>query len=399
MDRPTKSPLGALRPATSSPANRRTRPRAQHCLRLGLFQNHARRAVRGRGRGCRGRVQGPPASRSSRAMRTIRSSGAKGRASSMSPCSARRSRARLGMLRGAWHIWRKCRAVRAGIVFISHYERPYIFLASLMLRLSGKTVFVLQDSKFDDYRRFLWREVFKRLMYKPYQGAIVASPRSGDYVRFLGVNPRADPAELLHHLARARARPPPARRQPRGGAPFSGRAFLCVARLIAKKNHMMLLDAYALYAGRTAAPRQLILCGSGPLEAEIRRPDPRPRPRWPGRAQGQSLLGRSRPRAGRGPVPAAPQHRGAIWHRRDRGAGDGPPRDPLRKLRRARCPGPRRRSTASSSKATMPKAWLSSWSGSAATKLCGPQWPTPRCRSADRGDVAGFVASVLSLAS
>lgn len=178
-------------------------------------------------------------------------------------------RARLGMFRGAWHILRKCRAVRAGIVFISHYERPYIFLVALMLRLSGKTVFVLQDSKFDDYRRFLWREVFKRLMYKPYQGAIVASPRSGDYVRFLGVDPariRLNCYTTSLERVRAAAGAPPAP----GGTPFAERAFLSVARLIPKKNHMMLLDAYAAYAARAAAPRRLLLCGSGPLEEEIR---------------------------------------------------------------------------------------------------------------------------------
>ena len=178
-------------------------------------------------------------------------------------------RARLGMLRGAWHILRQCRVARAGTVFLTHYERSYVFLAALMLRLSGKRVFVLQDSKFDDYRRFLWREVFKRLMYKPYRGAIVASPRSADYLRFLGVNAErirlnCYTTSLARVRASAGAPPAPA------GTPFAERAFLCVARLIPKKNHATLLDAYALYAGRAAAPRKLILCGSGPLEAEIR---------------------------------------------------------------------------------------------------------------------------------
>lgn len=178
-------------------------------------------------------------------------------------------RGRIGMFRGAFHILRACRAHRARVVFLSHYERPYIFLAASALRLSGRKVFVLQDSKFDDYPRFLWREVFKSLMYKPFQGAIVASRRSADYLRFLGVNAgkiRLNCYTTSIERVRSDAAMEPAPR----GVPYRDRSFVCVARLVPKKNHLMLIEAYGQYVATVTDPRRLILCGTGPLEAEIR---------------------------------------------------------------------------------------------------------------------------------
>lgn len=178
-------------------------------------------------------------------------------------------RDRIGSLRTAWRIVRECRAQGVGTVFISHYERPYIFLASLALRLLGRRIFVIQDTKFDDRTRHLWREALKRILYWPYHGAIAASPRSADYVRFLGVDPgkiRLNCYTTSIERVRADAGVEPAPR----GTPYGERNFICVARLIPKKNHATLIAAFALYAARAARPRRLILCGSGPCEADIR---------------------------------------------------------------------------------------------------------------------------------
>lgn len=178
-------------------------------------------------------------------------------------------RERIGMFRGARHIVRACRANGARTIFLSHYERPYIFLAALTLRLLGRRVLVLQDSKFDDRPRFLWKEVFKRLVYKPFQGAIVASRRSADYLRFLGINPeniRLNCYTTSIERVRSDAGVEPAPR----GVPHRARSFVCVARLVPKKNHFTLLEAYSQYVGTASDPRRLVLCGSGPLEADIR---------------------------------------------------------------------------------------------------------------------------------
>lgn len=157
----------------------------------------------------------------------------------------------------------------ADTVFLCHYAEPYILLAAVMLRLLRKRVYVLSDSKFDDYPRHLRREIGKSLYIAPYQGGIAASPRCADYMRFLGVDPAC--IRLGYYgidLTRIRAAcdlpPAPA------GYPFRERHFLSIARLVHKKNHATMLDAFALYARDAASPRRLVLCGSGPLEADIR---------------------------------------------------------------------------------------------------------------------------------
>lgn len=161
------------------------------------------------------------------------------------------------------------RAHGVGTVFLCHYAEPHILLAAIALRALGKRVFVLSDSKFDDYPRHLRREIGKSLYMAPYQGGVAASPRCADYMRFLGL----DPARIrqgyygidLERIRGACDLPPaPA------GHPFGERHFLSIARLVPKKNHAMMLDAYAIYARRVASPRRLVLCGSGPLEPDIR---------------------------------------------------------------------------------------------------------------------------------
>ena len=50
----------------------------------------------------------------------------------------------------------------------------------------GFKVFTMNNSKFDDYDRNLFREIGKAIMYSPYNGVIAAGERSKDYMRFLG---------------------------------------------------------------------------------------------------------------------------------------------------------------------------------------------------------------------
>ena len=54
------------------------------------------------------------------------------------------------------------------------------------------------------------------------------------------------------------------------GEPFPKRHFTIVARLIPKKNIATALDAYAMYAQEAETPRPLHICGSGPLEPELK---------------------------------------------------------------------------------------------------------------------------------
>src|SRR5262249_28037189 len=54
------------------------------------------------------------------------------------------------------------------------------------------------------------------------------------------------------------------------GVSFDSRHFTVIARLVEKKNLFLVLDAFALYAQQASRPRPLHLCGSGPLEAQLR---------------------------------------------------------------------------------------------------------------------------------
>lgn len=167
-----------------------------------------------------------------------------------------------------WPLLRALMLVRPAAVFFCHYERPDVMLAAWVCRLFGVATFAMGDSKFDDYPRYLWREVVKSGFYRPYHGAITASARSRDYLRFLGMP--TDRVEMHYDCVpvdeirrRAGMAPAPA------GTAFAERVFTIVARHVHKKNIGLALDAFAL-ARAAGVARRLVLCGSGPLEAELR---------------------------------------------------------------------------------------------------------------------------------
>lgn len=179
-------------------------------------------------------------------------------------------RSSLSTLRMAWRIVSAVRKHRVKTILFAHYERPYIFISAIILRLLGRTALIMSDSKFDDYTRYLWRELGKSIMMAPYQGGIAASLRCADYIRFLGINPKRiglnsyaiEPGRIR---AQSGSIPAP------DGLSYESRNFLSIARLVPKKNHLMLLEAYSLYLEKAPRPRRLVLCGSGEMEPAIRR--------------------------------------------------------------------------------------------------------------------------------
>ena len=54
------------------------------------------------------------------------------------------------------------------------------------------------------------------------------------------------------------------------GATFSSRHFTVIARFVPKKNLFSILEAFSLYVQQASGPRALHLCGSGPLEPQLR---------------------------------------------------------------------------------------------------------------------------------
>lgn len=154
-------------------------------------------------------------------------------------------------------------------IFLCHYQDPAILLTAMLLRLLGRRVWTMGDSKFDDYPRRLRTELVKALFFLPYRGALTASLRARDYLRLFGFRPERialgyDTLSVDRIAALAGAPPAP------DGAPFAERDFAVVARHVPKKNLSMAIEAFALWLAQTDHPRDLHLCGSGPLEAELR---------------------------------------------------------------------------------------------------------------------------------
>ena len=171
--------------------------------------------------------------------------------------------------RRLWLLVRSCLRYRIDMLFVAGYQRPEIFLLSLLVRLLGRKVFVMWESKFDDKPRFWLTEILKVSMLAAYHGGFVGGQRSAEYLHFLSFQAR--PVAIGYDsisLDRVRSN------SVRGGnelTPFKDRYFLIVSRFVEKKNIFAALNAYHNYARLVGAEaRPLHLAGSGPLETEIR---------------------------------------------------------------------------------------------------------------------------------
>jgi L-malate glycosyltransferase len=174
------------------------------------------------------------------------------------------------VFRRAVDLLQACLRSGARHIFLCHYEDSAIFLVAIALRLARRRVFIMQESKYDDKPRFIWEELIKFIFYFPYCGALVGGIRTASYLRFLGFRRRPI---VMGYDAVSVARLVEEAGQPIApeGLSFNDRYFVLVARLVLKKDIATAVAAYARYreiAGDQA--RQFHICGSGPLEAELR---------------------------------------------------------------------------------------------------------------------------------
>lgn len=138
---------------------------------------------------------------------------------------------------------------------------------------------VMSESKRDDEPRVWWKEKLKYWLYvRKFNGALVGGDAHAAYVKELGmpadrVFKGYDAVDNAHfeaasdfaraHEAQVRAKFPlmPAR-------PY----FMAAFRLMARKNALALLHAYAMYrqqVGGQQAPWDLVICGSGEQRDEL----------------------------------------------------------------------------------------------------------------------------------
>ncbi|WP_231605220.1 glycosyltransferase family 4 protein [Synechococcus sp. CBW1006] len=138
-------------------------------------------------------------------------------------------------------------------------------------------ILIVSDSRWRDQARSWPREWIKCQLLRGYSAALVAGHESRAYLEGLGF-PAAgifQPWDVVDNAFFATATDlAAASSQLRLSPP----RFLCVSRLVEKKNHCLLLQAYGAYQ-RQGGRWGLQLVGSGPLEAAIRQqirqlPDP-----------------------------------------------------------------------------------------------------------------------------
>ena len=158
------------------------------------------------------------------------------------------------------------------VVSVGWADRAYqrLLRACHKLRLP---VVIVSDSRECDESRSPAKEWVKRQLLRGYSAALVAGSESSAYLTKLGFPPDAisQPWNVVDNDLFVAASTPltPTRSSPH---------FLCVSRLVEKKNHRGLLAAYAAYQ-RQGGSWGLTLIGSGPLEPELRQaitqlPDP-----------------------------------------------------------------------------------------------------------------------------
>lgn len=168
-------------------------------------------------------------------------------------------------------LWRQLKALwRCDTVLVGiGYNEPDIIVLSWLLALLGVRVIMMSESKFDDKRRRVGKELLKSLILTPFRAAIVGGHRHLAYARFLGFHRRPVlPGYDTVSITRVRAMGGGVA-APEGEA-FALRDFVFVGRFVDKKNLIELVEGYALYvAAAGSAARRLVLIGSGPEEAAI----------------------------------------------------------------------------------------------------------------------------------
>lgn len=168
--------------------------------------------------------------------------------------------------------WRRLRAYirhvwgsREDVYFLCHYERPEVFLTAVILRLRMKKVFVMGDSKFDDYQRYVLREVGKSCFYLPYNGALVSGLRSESYLRFLGIRGKIETGYDTIERGYLKVG------EDRLAEDLKPRSFFIVInRLVKRKNTELVIKAFAAFCLENKEPTDLMIVGEGPEEQALR---------------------------------------------------------------------------------------------------------------------------------
>ena len=159
------------------------------------------------------------------------------------------------------HVW----GASEDAYFLCHYERLEVFLTAIVLRLRMKKVFVMGDSKFDDYQRRVFREAGKAIFYAPYNGALVSGERCATYLRFLGVRGKI---ETGYDTIDAKWVTQRRNQVSQNLCPQS--FFIVINRLVKRKCTDLAIRAFAAFCRANEQKARLVIVGEGPEEQGLR---------------------------------------------------------------------------------------------------------------------------------
>lgn len=165
-------------------------------------------------------------------------------------------------------LWRE----RPDLILTCGYERPESLASVIWARIMGHTVFLMLDNQHDDHYRHSITEFAKRLYLRFFDGFVYGGDTYKDYLRRLGVPPNREVHGYNCVDNQAIWQEVLAARLTGQRACASEDYFLCVARMIPKKNLVRLVFAYASYVqrvGHDARPWMLVICGDGPERAHV----------------------------------------------------------------------------------------------------------------------------------
>lgn len=171
--------------------------------------------------------------------------------------------------------WKALTRLRPDFLAICGYSDPAMLTAFAWAKVHRKAAVLMTASKADDQPRQAWREWLKRRIVKRFDAALAGGLPQRDYSISLGLPPErvfigydvVDNEHYARGAATARQEEEHWRRRLGLPRPY----FLTVSRFIEKKNLFRLLEAYRLYRREAVTDAwDLVLCGSGPLEARLK---------------------------------------------------------------------------------------------------------------------------------
>jgi glycosyltransferase involved in cell wall biosynthesis len=149
------------------------------------------------------------------------------------------------------------------LILTCGYERPETLASLIWSKINKSQIFLMLDNNYGDKSRSLYVEFIKSIYLKFFDGFIYGGNPDENYLLKLGL-----PLERIVNgyncvdndyiglmVARTKKKYFPI---------IKGNYFLCVSRLVPKKNLMRLVEAYQIYVKENSRPWSLVICGDGP---------------------------------------------------------------------------------------------------------------------------------------